>query len=57
MEFWRYLRDIFIVLAVLLVFSGLVAGWWLFCIVAWLIVTFASWVVDFKPWWRRRGRK
>lgn len=39
MEAWRYLRDVLIVVAVLLLLSGLAVGWVFFCVFAWLSAT------------------
>ena len=46
MEFWRYLRDVLIVVTVLLLLSGLAVGWGLFCASVWLGSLAASWVLD-----------
>ncbi len=53
MGFWRYLRDVLIVLAMLLVFSGLALGWWMFLIFAWLAASLTSLVLDYKARWGR----
>ncbi len=52
---WQYVRDVFIALALLLLFSGLVIGWWLFALSAWLAAAIASLVLDCKH--ARWGKK
>ena len=55
---WQYVRDVFIVLALLLLFSGLVVGWWLFCLCGWLIGAGISLLLDLRQaWGDYRGRK
>ncbi len=59
MAFWRYLRDILIVVAVLLLCSGLVVSWWVLCLILWLAALLASVVMDspLPQTWRKIVRR
>lgn len=50
MACWRYLRDVFITVAVLLVAGGLVVSWCLFSVLLALAAAVGSLILDTKIW-------